>query len=105
MTVAEQARMFAAMALCGVLCGAGYDALAIARHALRLGVAGTGALDLLFGACCAGAMIAAGLLLQAEPFRLYAFVGMALGLALYALTIGTAVRVLIRGIRRFVKKS
>lgn len=105
MTVAEQARVFAAMALCGALCGAEYDVLGLVRRALRLRAVGTGALDLLFGVCCALVMIAVGLQLQAEVFRLYAFFGLALGLALYAALPGRLLRLAGGQIRRHVKKS
>lgn len=99
MTVADQARVFLAMALCGVLLGAVYDALA----PLRKGIL-TVAADLLFGALGALCMIAVALRMEAEPFRLYAFAGVLAGGALYLATIGTIVRKLLDCVRNWRRK-
>ncbi|MGN0995639.1 MAG: spore cortex biosynthesis protein YabQ [Candidatus Ventricola sp.] len=99
MTVADQARVFLAMALCGVLLGAAYDALA----PLRKGPL-TVAADLLFGALCALGMIAVALRMEAEPLRLYAFAGVLAGGALYLATIGTIVRKMSEYVRNWRKK-
>ena len=50
-------------------------------------------------------MTGAALLMRVDPFRLYAFAGVAAGMALYAGTIGTIVRYLRGFVRKFVKKS
>ena len=105
MTVAEQARVFLAMALCGAACGALYDALAALRFVLHAGPVLTGLLDLIYGPVCALGMIAVGLALQAEAFRLFAFAAVALGMTLYACTIGTSVRIVCRCVQRVVEKS
>ena len=99
MTVADQARVFLAMALCGALLGAVHDALA----PLRRGVL-TVAADALFGVLCALGMIAVGLRMEAEPLRLYAFAGVMTGGALYAVTIGTIVRKVSECVRIWRKK-
>ena len=99
MTVADQARVFLAMVLCGVLLGAVYDALAPLRRG-----AFTVAADGLFGVLCALGMIAVGLRMEAEPLRLYAFAGAVAGGALYAVTIGTIVRKVSECVRIWRKK-
>lgn len=99
MTVADQARVFLAMTLCGAALGALYDVLS----PLRRGVL-TGAADLLFGALCALGMVLAALIMEAEPFRLYAFAGALLGGALYAASIGTIVRKVSGAVRKRRKK-
>lgn len=103
--VAEQARLFAAMALCGAAMGAAYDAAAAMHALLGGGRALRAALDMAFGLCFACAMIAAGLRLRADPFRLYAFAGAAAGFAVYMTTLGAIVRILKRKMESFVKKS
>jgi len=84
---AEQARVCAMMAACGFGLGGAYDALGCMRQGGAAWMA-----DLLFGPVCALAMIAAGLMLEMDVFRLYTFLGIALGMAAYMLTIGAALR-------------
>lgn len=105
MSPAEQARAFLAMALCGVLCGAAHDALAALRCMTGVGRRMTAAADVLLGVFCAAAMTATALFLQTEPFRLYAFAGVALGAGAYAATVGAGIRRIGRFIGRSVKKS
>ena len=90
MTVSDQARVFAAMMLCGACAGAMHDALAL----LRKNVFCTAAADLVLGLFLAAAVIGAGLLLGCDPFRLYTLLGVSLGFAIYMLSLGTIVRVL-----------
>ena len=88
MIAAEQARAFLVMALCGAVCGAAYDGMMLIRHALGVGAWLGGTLDLLFGAAAAVGMTMAGLFLRMDPFRLYAFAGVALGALLWFATGG-----------------
>ena len=105
MMVEEQTRLFCAMALCGAGLGAAYDALG-ALAALAGGGRGMRhALDLLFGLLCAGAMIAAGLRMRQDPFRLYAFAGVGAGFAVYMTTLGMIVRWLKRKLHNFCQKK
>ncbi|MGN0776677.1 MAG: spore cortex biosynthesis protein YabQ [Candidatus Ventricola sp.] len=101
MTVIEQARVFLAMALCGALLGAVYDALG----ALRRGRILTAAADLLFGVLAAGAVIAAALALCCEAYRLYTLLGVSAGFALYQCSIGTFVRFLKGRLKNLSKKE
>ena len=105
MSTAEQARVFLAMMICGAGLGAAYDVGMLLRRTLGLGAVLSGAFDLLFGVLCAGGMTGAALLMRVDPFRLYAFAGVAAGMALYAGTVGTIVRYLRGFVRKFVKKS
>ncbi len=103
MTVAEQARAFLAMALCGALLGAVYDVLGV----LRCGKLLTAAADLLFGVLTAGAVIAAALALRCDAYRLYTLLGVSTGFALYQYSLGTGVRFLkgkLKGLSEKVKK-
>lgn len=100
MTVAEQARAFAAMLLCGACTGAAHDALAVFRKN-RFGAAGA---DLLLGLFLAAAVIGAGMLLGCDPFRLYTLLGVCLGFAIYMLSLGTIVRVLAEAFIKLSKK-
>ena len=100
MTVAEQAQVFCAMAACGAAAGAVYDVL---RMAVRGGAAHIW--DLLLGVITAAGMTVTALWLETEAFRLYAFAGVAAGIGLYMLTIGTIVRKVSSAVRNFVKKS
>ena len=77
MSVADQARAFLSMALCGGVLGAVYDALGMLRRGAWL----TALADLCFGLCAAGGVIVTALFLEAEPFRLYVPLGAALGFA------------------------
>lgn len=93
MTVPEQQlRSFLAMALCGAVLGAAYDALGLLRRgALRKkapGVLG----DLLFGVLCAGGIVFAALALRIDAFRGYTLLGAGAGMGVYALTLGRALR-------------
>ncbi len=97
----RQAQEFAAMAMTGALLGAAYDALGL----LRRGRWSAAASDALFGLCCAAGVIAAGLALQCEVFRLYVLLGAALGFAAYQLTLGKGIRLLCAGMRALSKKG
>ena len=101
MTVMDQARAFLAMALCGALLGAVYDALG----ALRRGRLLTAAADLLFGALAAAAVIAAALALRCGAYRLYTLLGVGTGFALYQCSIGTTVRFLKGRFRKLSEKA
>lgn len=105
MTVREQAYVFALMTACGVALGAVYDALKLARWTLSAGGALTGVLDVLYGLSCGAGVILLALRLGTDAFRLYVFVGAALGMALYAGFIGMPVRILAGHVRKRVKKS
>lgn len=101
MTVGDQARVFAAMLLCGASIGAANDLLGVLRRG-RLGIA---AADLLLGTAAAAGMIAVGLKMGCEVFRLYTLAGAALGWVIYACSLGTVVRVLAQRMHGIVKKS
>ena len=90
MTVADQARAFAAMMLCGACAGAAYDFLAL----LRRNAFCAAAADLLLGLFLAAAVIGTGLQLGCDPFRLYTLLGICLGFAMYMLSFGTIIRCL-----------
>ena len=98
MTVAEQARAFAAMALCGACVGAAHDVLWVLRRNAWM----TATADLALGLFLAAGVIAAALQLRCEAFRLYTWLGVAVGWTIYAITIGTIVRILRRN---FIKLS
>lgn len=101
MTVAEQARAFLAMGLCGALLGAAYDALGLLRRGRFL----TSAADLLFGLLAPLGVIATALALTCDAYRLYTLLGVCAGFALYQGSIGTIVRFLKGKIRRVAKKE
>lgn len=101
MTVTDQARAFLAMALCGALLSAVYDALG----ALRRGRLLTAAADLLFGVLAAAAVIAAALVLRRDAYRLYTLLGVGAGFALYQCSIGTTVRFLKGRFRKLSEKA
>ena len=105
MTAAEQARVFLAMAGCGAGLAAAYDVTGLLRRALKMGRVLTGIVDLLYGALCALAMTLTALVMRVSPFRLYAFAGVAAGMALYAASMGTIVRKMCEFVRKFVIKS
>lgn len=105
MTVGEQAVVFAAMTAGGAALGMLYDALALVRRALCAGSVVTGMLDAGYGLCCGAGVAILALCLRAEAFRLYVFLGTALGWVLYMGIIGIPLRILDAGIRRRVKKS
>lgn len=100
MTVTQQAYVFAAMAVCGTCIGLIHDLMAICRR----GVLWTAASDLFLGFVAAVGMIAAGLALQCDPFRWYAFAGAAAGWTVYAVTLGLIVRLLMRKFIELSKK-
>lgn len=100
MTVAEQARAFLAMALCGAALGAADDVLALFRR----GAALTALADIGLGLLAAAGVIAAALVLQCEAFRLYVLLGVACGFALYRASLGTIVRFLAKRIGKLSKK-
>lgn len=88
MTVADQARAFLGMALCGACIGAAYDMLGLCAR----GAIAAAAADLALGVLGALCVIAAGLRMQCEAFRLYTLLGVALGWGMYAGSLGTVVR-------------
>ena len=98
MTVADQARAFAAMMLCGACAGMADDLLSLLRKGAWLAAAA----DMLLGVVCAAGIIGAGLLLGCDPFRAYALLGICAGWTIYALSLGTIVRIL-KG--KFIKLS
>lgn len=101
MTVTDQARAFLAMALCGALLGAVYDALGVLRRGRLLAAAA----DLLFGVLAAAAVIAAALALRCDAYRLYTLLGVGTGFALYQCSIGTTVRFLKGRFRKLSEKA
>lgn len=100
MTAAEQARALGMMAALGAALGLGYDLLG----PMRRGRVSTAMADVLFGVLCAAGMTLTALLLRMNPFRLYAFAGVALGMGAYAATMGQILRRLYRFGRECVKK-
>ena len=92
--------MFCAMAVCGAAAGALYDVL---RMTVRGGAAHIW--DLLLGVITAAGMIMTALWRETEAFRLYAFAGVAAGIGLYMLTMGTIVRKVSGAVREIVKKA
>jgi len=90
-----------AMALCGVSTGLLYDLLAVFRKNPFF----TAAADLLLGLICACGVIAAGLALHCDPFRLYSLLGVGIGWMLYAVTVGIGVRALLDCFVRLSKKA
>ena len=87
-TAAQQAQALGWMAALGAAAGLCYDLLG----RLRRGRLTAGAADLFLGALCAAGMTGIALRLRMNPFRLYAFAGVALGLAAYAATLGRLLR-------------
>ena len=105
MSAAEQGRVFLAMALCGALCVAAYDAARALLGAIGGGKVLCALADLSFGVLCAAGMTMTALALETDPFRAFEFGGLSLGIALYALTIGTFVRIIYKRIGNLMKKS
>ena len=105
MTVEQQLRALGVMTAAGCGLGALFDAMTLLRNALSAGRLLTGLMDLLFGVCCALCVIVSGLALRIDPYRLYVFAGLALGMGLYGITMGTLVRIVQRRVLFFVKKS
>jgi len=101
MTVAEQVRVFLAMALCGACVGAAHDLLGVLRRGMLL----TAAADMMLGLIGAVCVIGAALLLRCEPFRLHTLLGVIVGWAIYASSLGTIVRILIKTLIRLSKKA
>ena len=100
MTALEQARALGMMAALGAALGGIYDLMGMMRRSR----AGVGASDLLFGMLCALGMTLTALHLRMNPFRLYAFAGVALGMGAYAATAGRLFRALYRLKQNCVKK-
>ena len=100
MNAGDQARIFLAMLLCGVCGGALHDLLALIRRS----TAAAAAADVLLGILLAAGMIAMGIRLGCDPFRLYAFAGICLGWVAYVVTLGTIVRILIKSFMKLSKK-
>lgn len=105
MAAAEQARVFLAMLMCGAVCGAAYDVLMLLRRAFGSGRIFTGLADVAFGVVAAAGMTATALALRVDPFRLYEFVGIALGFVFYYVSIGMIVRAVYRNVGKLVEKS
>lgn len=100
MTALEQARALGMMATLGAALGGIYDLMGMMRRSR----AGVGASDLLFGMLCALGMTLTALYLRMNPFRLYAFAGVALGMGAYAATAGRLFRAMYRLKQNCVKK-
>lgn len=100
MTAADQARVFAAMVICGACIGIVHDLLAVFRR----GPASTGLADIALGVIAAAFVGAAGLALRCNPFRLFSLLGVIAGWAIYALSLGTIVRVLLKFFIKLSKK-
>ena len=100
MTALEQARALGMMAALGAALGGSSDLMGMMRRSR----AGVGASDLLFGMLCALGMTLTALYLRMNPFRLYAFAGVALGMGAYAATAGRLFRALYRLKQNCVKK-
>ena len=108
MTALEQARAFAAMAVCGALGGAVFDAGMLFRRAAHAGRLAVSVMDILFGVAMSMAVTMTALHLRIEPFRLYVLLAVGLGLALWRVSVGAGIRHMLTyaGKRRSsVKKS
>lgn len=103
-TVEQQLRALCAMAVAGFTLGALFDGMTLLRRALSAGRLLTGLMDLLFGVCCALGIVLTALVLRIDPYRLYVFAGLALGMGAYAATIGTLVRILQKRTQKIVGK-
>lgn len=77
-----------------------HDLFAVIRRGMLL----TMLADSLLGIFLAAGVIAAGMMLACDPFRLYAFVGVSMGWMIYALTLGTIVRILTQTLGKLSKK-
>lgn len=100
MTTGDQARALLAMIICGAGAGAVHDLFFMIRRGMLL----TMLADFLLGLFLAASVAAAGMMLACDPFRLYAFVGVIMGWMIYALTLGTIVRILTQTIGKLSKK-
>lgn len=100
MSTADQARVFLAMMLCGACTGMMHDLLSVIRRGWLL----TAIADILLALFCAAGVIGAGLLLGCDPFRLFSFSGVCLGWTVYAISLGTIVRVLMESFIKLSKK-
>jgi len=100
MTVADQARVFAAMMLCGAAIGMLHDLLAVCRGNPYF----TAVADLLLGIGGGLGVIAVGLMLCCDPFRLYTALGVGGGWTVYALSLGRGVRILAAAFEKLSKK-
>ena len=97
----ERGRVLFFSAPCGFGKSTLSDALLSGRDVLRLTA---GAADLFLGALCAAGMTGIALRLRMNPFRLYAFAVVALGMGAYAATAGRLFRALYRLKQNCVKK-
>lgn len=100
MNIADQTRAFLAMTLCGAGVGIAHDLLTVFRRGMLLTLAADMALGVML---CAG-VIGAALVLCCEPFRLYTLLGVASGWVIYALSLGTIVRILMKGFAKMSNK-
>ena len=100
MTALEQARALGMMTALGAALGGIYDLMGMMRRSR----VGRGAADLLFSMLCASGMTLTALYLRINPFRLYTFAGVALGMGAYAATAGRLFRALYRLKQDCVKK-
>ena len=91
-----QWQAFLAMALCGLGMGVLHDLM----WPLRRRAFAAAAADLALGILSAAGVIAMALYLGCEAFRLYTLLGVMLGWAIYAMTLGMIVRILRR---KFIK--
>lgn len=88
----RQAQVFAVMLVCGLVLGAAYNALEIARRLCLGKKAACAFLDLCFGPLCALVLIAAALYLRTEVLRWYVLLAAAVGAGLYAVCPGRLLR-------------
>ena len=80
------------MMLCGAMCAGVYDIALLLRRIARGGAMCTGVIDLFFGMLLAAGMSAAALELRRDPFRMYMFLGIGLGVLLWFATVGLLLR-------------
>lgn len=95
MIALEQARAFAAMAACGVISGAIYDAGMLFRRMTGAGRLAAAVMDILFAVWLSAAVTLAALQLRIDPFRLYVLLGVGAGMALWFATVGYGLRTLL----------
>ena len=105
MTVEQQIRALCAMTAGGFALGALFDAMTLLRRVLSAGRLLTGMMDLFYGVCCALCIILTALALRIDPYRLYVFAGFALGMGIYATTIGTFVRIIQKRVKKLSEKG
>ena len=105
MSAGEQARAALYMMALGAMLGAVYDARTRVCPPANAGRIRPGRLDWRRGAAAAAGMTAAALYLRISPYRLYAFAGVAAGIAAYFVTIGAIVRYLYHKGQKMCRKS